>query len=279
MFLKVKCGGRFVFGFCFLVLFFFSRIFYLCCLVTVWLLQCRTLLPSKSESVGFTTEDGLLRGLVGLFSWAWVLRVFSWEGFGEMVFISWGQRVLQRPLSSVRSLFCHRLQLTPALSQTQWLSWLGPGREGRTARGQSWRCLWTLPDLQSGIRQGAKQRHLRGLSRFFGCSLSCLYSVDSQQTSASTSCKGLCFPWYCFSHSKNPCALSSPNLLLGNVQLHRHCLKETDSLTTHIIRPALGWCSLGYRKLLRWAPVLLMMKQIEFLSCLFRTCRRRCWSP
>lgn len=59
--------------------------------MTVWLLQCRTLLPSKSESVGFTTEDGLLRGLAGLFSWAWVLRVFSWEGFGEMVFISWGR--------------------------------------------------------------------------------------------------------------------------------------------------------------------------------------------
>lgn len=131
-----------------------------------------------------------------------------------------GQRVLQRPLSSVGSPFCHRLQLAPALVHTQWLSWLGPGREGRMARGQSWRHLWTLPDPQSGIRKGAKQGHLRGLSWFFGCSLSLLYSVDSQQTSAS--CKGLCFPWYYFSHSKNLCAFSSP-YLLGNVQLHRHC--------------------------------------------------------
>lgn len=139
-----------------------------------------------------------------------------------------GQRVLQRPL--VFSGISLLPQASTCPSPGSHTPWLGPGREGRMARAQSWRHLWTLPDPQSGIRKGAKQGHLRGVTWFFGYSLCFLYSVDSQQTSAS--CKGLCFPWYYFSHSKDPCALSSPNLL-GNVQLHRHCV---------------------LRRLIHWAP-------------------------
>lgn len=193
---------------------------------------------------------------------------YGWEGFGKMAFI-WGQgQSCTDP--SVGSPFCHRLQLSPALNLTQWLSWQGPGREGRTARGQSRRHLWTLPDALSGIRNGAKQGQLRGLMILWLLSQPPLFCGFPANLS-------FCFmqravlPLVLLLSQWESLALSSPNLLLRNVQLHRHCvLKETDSLTTHIIPPALGWCSLGHRKPLGRAPVLLIMKKMECLSCLFK---------
>lgn len=92
----------------------------------------RTLLLFKSKSVGFTTKMACWG------DWLGCSLDHGWLRFGKMDFL-WGQgqRGLQRPLCSVVFPFHQRLQLTSALTHTQWLSWFGPGREGRTARDQS----------------------------------------------------------------------------------------------------------------------------------------------
>lgn len=110
--------------------------------MTAWLLECRTIFHHLNPRVGASQYRMACWG-----DWLGCSLEHGWEGFGDVAFM-WGQgqRVLQRPLSSVGSPFCYRLQLSPALSPTQWLSWLGPGREGRRARGHSWRHPWTLLD-------------------------------------------------------------------------------------------------------------------------------------
>lgn len=155
--------------------------------------KCRTLPPSKCKGVDFTTEDGVT---------------------GFAVLLSMGEKVLEKWLSygvRVRVVQIPQWDLPFATGfnwAQHWIShsdWAGRAQvekgeqQGVRAGGISGPCQ--MPCLESEMEQN---RGSLEVSWFFGCSLNLLCSVDSQQTSASASCKGLCFPWYCFSHSENP---------------------------------------------------------------------------
>lgn len=175
----------------------------------------------------------------------------GWEGFGKAAFM-WGQgqRGLQRQLPCLQwdqpRLPQASTCLTPAVSHTLWLSWLGTGREGRTARDQSWRHLQTLPDPQAGVRREAEQGQLRGPSRF-------LFPMTTLSASSVLwiPCKPQLLPrakgWASTGTValivRTLCALSSLYPLRGNGQLHRHSVLWTascfNSLIIHIVPPAL----------------------------------------